>query len=95
MRLSPLKVGDRVRIVRLPPQWETVGYHVPASTRAVYRKLIERGRPLVVREMDERGLPWTWCRIRGRGGRLEHHALVIDDGCWVRVKPRKRPRRRR
>jgi hypothetical protein len=90
MRLRPLKLGDRIRIVRLPPEWQNAGYRVPRSTRSVYRKLIERQRPLVVSEIDERGLPWIWCRFRSRRGGLEHHALVVDDGCWVHVKTRRR-----
>jgi hypothetical protein len=89
MRHHRPKLGDRIRLLRFPPIWDDPKYHVPNSTRAVYRKLITRRRPLVVSEVDERGLPWIECRFRGRGGRLEHHFLVVDDGCWVRVKPRR------
>ena len=86
-----LRVGDRVRIVRLPPAWDNPQYHVPAPTRRLFRKLMDRGRPLRVREVDERGEAWVWCRFRGKNGRIEHHGITIDDGCWVRVKaPRKR-----
>jgi hypothetical protein len=42
-----------------------------------------------INEVDEYGLPWISLRLRGRKGRIEHHHLVIDPGCWVAVKPRK------
>jgi len=63
-------------------------WHVPRDTRAVYRLLMRR-RPLVIAVVDERGYPWIWCRIRARDGRIHHHSLIIDDGCWVRVKSRR------
>jgi hypothetical protein len=90
MKLRPLKLGDRIRLIRFPPIWDDLPkYFVPRSTRAVYRKLIASRRRLVVSEIDERGFPWIECRFRGRG-RMEHHFLVVDEGCWVRVKPRKK-----
>jgi len=87
---APLKLGDRIRIVRLPPEWKTANYHVTRSTREVFRRLIARRRPIRINEIDERGLPWIRCQFIGRTGRKEIHFLVIDDGCWVRVIPRKR-----
>jgi hypothetical protein len=88
MPLQPLKLGDRIHIVRLPPEWKAPGYHVPRSTRDLYRRLMARKRPLVINEIDELGLPWIQCRFRDRGGRMVYHFLVIDDGCWVRVRAR-------
>jgi hypothetical protein len=88
MRLRPPKRGARIRIVRLLPEWELPGYYVPRSTKSVYRKLIDRRRSFVISEICEHGLPWIAFRLRRRAGRMEYHWLVIDDGCWVRVKPR-------
>lgn len=88
MSLQPLKLGDRIHIVRLPPEWRAPGWRLPRSTRDLYRRLMARKRPLVISEIDERGFAWIQCRFRDRRGRMEHHFLVIDDGCWVRVQPR-------
>jgi hypothetical protein len=81
-----LRVGDRIRIVRLPSDWEQPGYHVPPCTRRLYHLLIERRRPLRVYAVDEDGLPWVRCRFR-RGG-WEHHFLAVNDDSWVRVRSR-------
>jgi hypothetical protein len=45
MRPRSLKIGDRVRVVRLPPLWMTPGYRVPLSMRRVYKLMIDRRRP--------------------------------------------------
>ena len=80
-----LKVGDRVRIVRLPPAWDDPKYIVPRQTRAVFRRLIERRRPLRVYEVDHRGEAWVRCRFRNARGRIEYHSVTLDEGCWVRA----------
>ncbi|MFO0798315.1 MAG: hypothetical protein U0804_12630 [Gemmataceae bacterium] len=79
-----LRVGDRIRVVRLPSGWGRPGYHVPTCTRRLFRRLIERGRPLRVYEVDEDGLPWVRCRFRLAKG-WEHHFLAVNDDSWVRV----------
>ena len=85
---KPLKVGERVRLVRLPPHWADPAYHVPWSTRDVYRRLIARRRALRIDEVDEHGA-WVRCQFPSRAGRMHYHHLVLDDGCWVRVVSRK------
>jgi hypothetical protein len=92
MAKTNLKVGDRIRIVRLPPIWSTPGYVVPISSRRVFVRLIARGRPLRIRDVDERGQAWVWWRVRRANGRVVHHGITVDDGCWVRVVPRNRRR---
>ena len=83
-----LRVGDRVRIVRMPNDFSRPDYYVHATTRRVYRLLIARGRPLRVFKVDESGLPWVQCRFRRRNGSWEHHSLAINDDSWVRVATR-------
>jgi hypothetical protein len=78
-----LRVGDRIRIVRLPTGWERPGYHVPPATRRLYRLLIDRHRPVRVYEIDQSGLPWIHCRFQKRGGSWEHHFLAVNDDSWV------------
>jgi hypothetical protein len=92
MRLRRLKLGDRIHLVRFPPIWDDPNHRVPRSTRAVYRKLMARRRPLVISEIDERGLPWIEAQLRGRHGGIAYHFFVVDDGCWARVRPRSRTR---
>jgi hypothetical protein len=80
-----LRVGDRVRPVAVPPEWQQPGYQLPADTAALWRLLIARRRALRVYEVDPWGAPWVRCRVRTRGGGREHHFLAIRHGGWVRV----------
>ncbi|MBN9520545.1 hypothetical protein J0H58_18805 [bacterium] len=83
-----LRVGDRIRFVRMPWYTDTPGYTFPPETRRLYKRLIARGRPARVYEIDEYGLPWIRCRFRRRNSVWEHHFLAVNDDSWVRVKGR-------
>jgi hypothetical protein len=87
MKPRALKLGDRVRVVRLPPMWATPGCRVPASTRRIYKLMISRRRAVRIFEVNYTGA-WVRELVRGWGGRLEHHHITLDDGCWVRVRHR-------
>lgn len=89
MQPRALRIGDRVRIVRLPPMWSTPGYRVPASTRRVYQLMISRRRTVRIDNVDDWGA-WVQVLIRGKRG-LEHHHITPDDGCLVRVWSRRIP----
>jgi hypothetical protein len=93
MEEKTLKVGERVRLVRLPPVWAEPWHHVPWSTREAYRRLMARRRPLRVDLVDEFGA-WVRGRLRSRAGRIHEHLFVLDEGCWVRVMSRKGRRAR-
>jgi len=80
-----LRVGDRVRMVRMPSDAEAPAYTFLPETRRLYKKLIARGRAVRVFQIDEWGLPWIQCRFRRRDGSWEHHWLAINDDRWVRV----------
>lgn len=82
-----LKVGDRVRITELPPDWSQPDWHVPKDTIAVYKAIIDRQRPIRINEVDEHGLCWFSC-VFYRKQRREVHSMTLDDGCWVKVKKR-------
>jgi hypothetical protein len=84
-----LRVGDWIRIVRMPSDASKPGCTFPPETRALYRRLIARRRPLRVFRKDDDGLPWVRCRFAVRGGR-EYHELAIMDDSWVAARPRKR-----
>jgi hypothetical protein len=78
-----LRVGDRIRIVRMPSDATTHGYTFLRDTRRLYQMLIARRRPLRIHEVDEWGLPWIRCRFRLRNGSWEHHCLVVNDDSWA------------
>ena len=80
-----LRVGDRLRPVTAPPEWQQSGYHLPADTAELWRVLVARRRPLRVYEVDARGVPWVQCRVLSNNGGWEHHFLAITHGGWVRV----------
>jgi hypothetical protein len=84
-----LRVGDRIRIVRMPSDSALEGYVLPRDTRRLYRLLIARRKPLRIYEIDERWqLPWVKCKFRTKSGRWEYHFLAVNDDSWVRVKSR-------
>lgn len=83
-----LRVGDRVRIVRMPYDSYAPGYTFFPETRRLYKKLIARQRALRVYEIDEWDSPWIRCRFRRKNGTWEHHFLAIRDDSWVKVKSR-------
>jgi hypothetical protein len=88
-----LRVGDRIRIVRMPSYAVLGGNNLHRDTRRLYRLLIARNRPLRVYEVDRRWrLPWIKCRFRMKNGRWEYHYLAVNDDSWVRVKSRKTKR---
>src|SRR5437763_16962149 len=69
-------LGDRIRLVAEPPEWQRPGYHLPSCTRRLWLLLIARRRSLRVCEVDEWGAPWLCCRFRKRDGGWEHHYLA-------------------
>ena len=87
-----LRIGDRIRIIRLPTAWDQPGYIVPLCTRRLYKRLIQRARPLRVSEIDAWGLPYIRCRFKMENGAWEHHFLAVNDDSWVKVLPRNRSR---
>lgn len=86
-----LRVGDRIRVVRMPSGIDAPGYVFHRDTRRLYERLIERGRPLRVNRIDEDGLPWITCRFKLANGTWEWHWLAVNDDSWVRVKHRPPP----
>ena len=83
-----LRVGDRIRFVRLPTFNGESGPGLHAETRHLYEKLIARGRPSRVFQIDEYRLPWIRCQFRRKNGRIEYHWLAVNDDSWVKVKSR-------
>jgi hypothetical protein len=84
-----LRVGDRIRIVRMASGVDALGYTFSKETRQLYDLLIARGRSVRVYRIDDDGLPWIRCRFRRKNGLWEHHWLAVNDDSWVRVQHRK------
>jgi len=84
-----LKVGDRIRMVKMPSGVDAPGYTFHADTRRLYKRLIARRRSVRVFEIDKWGLPWISCRFRMTNGRWEFHILAVNDDSWVLVRYRK------
>ncbi len=89
MKVSELSVGDRIRITGIPGDG-VPGYRILAETVRVYNRLIARGRPVRIFEIDEYGSPWFACRFRTKTGKWEHHILAVNanDNNWIAVKSR-------
>ena len=83
-----LRVGDRIRLVAMPAEFDRPGYVLHPSTKQVYGRLIARRRPVRVVEIDPWGLPWIRCRFREADGRWADHNLAFDHDGWVRVRHR-------
>ncbi len=83
-----LRVGDRIRIIRMPSGVDEPGYTFHRDTRSLYKRLIARGRSLRICEIDAWGLPWIRCKFHRKDGRWEYHSLAVNDDSWVRVKHR-------
>ena len=87
---SGLKVGDRVRVVRMPPGCDEPGYVLHPDTRRLYMRLIARGRSLRVAKIDEFGVPWVHSRFRRKDGRTDYHSLSLNDETRVKVRSRRK-----
>lgn len=88
MKASELRIGDRIRIVRLPGAG-VKGYYLHRDTKRVFTKLIERGTSVRIARI-EHGNPWYDCRVRKNNGQWESHSLAVcdlDDN-WVLVRRR-------
>jgi len=83
-----LRIGDRVRFVRVPTFQGVVGGGLIPETLRLYKRLIRRGRASRVFQIDEYGLPWIRCRFPRKTGGWEYHWLAINDDSWVRVQVR-------
>lgn len=83
-----LKVGDRVRFVCLPDEWDDPLQTVPPESVEFMKAMIARNGASRVCEVDEYGTPWICARIR-RGGKVEHHSWgILEKTGWRKVQPR-------
>ena len=87
-----LKVGDRVRLVEMPPEFFGEGYYVHRDTMRVYKMLVARGRSVRVFKIDAWESPWIRCGFRRSSGKMEWHDLSINHDGLDKVNPRAKSR---
>ncbi len=80
-----LKVGDRVRFVSLPEEWNQVGFCLHGVSLAFMKRMIQRRFPSRVVEIDEMGYPWIRAQIVVRGKTHYHKWLIMEATGWRQV----------
>jgi hypothetical protein len=83
-----LKVGDKIRIIKIPGE-DDPDFFLDHESRLAYEQLIMRGRSLRVFEIDESGFPHCNFRFRKEDGSWQWHTIIITelDNNWVKVVP--------
>lgn len=80
-----LKVGDLIRFISLPEEWNREGHHVHKESVEFMQAMIRRKWPSRIAEIDEHGIPWISARIKRRG-RIEHHTWgIFESTGWRKV----------
>ncbi len=83
-----LKVGDEVRFVALPDEWNAPGNYCHPETMAFMKAMIARRWPSRVCRIDEDGYPWIEARMRS-GARIMHHGwMIYESSGWRLVRKR-------
>lgn len=73
-----LRIGDRVKFVALPDEWQRPGYTVPKEDVAFMNAMVARSWPSRVSRIDKYGFPWIEARMRKKGG-VEYHTWGIHE----------------
>jgi hypothetical protein len=82
-----LRVGDRIRLLRLPTDffdWRSLH----RETKEAYRYLLNRRTPLRVFQIDEYGFPWVEFQFRDKSGKMRHDWMAMNHGGIAIVKAR-------
>ena len=82
-----LRVGDRVRLVEMPPEFARAD-SLQADTRDAYESLLNRRRAVRIFRVDKDGLPWIRFRLPAEERGWEWHFMALNHGGLVRVRPR-------
>ena len=85
-----LRIGDRVRFVSLPDEWQDPQYRVLPEDVEFMESMVARSWPSRVCEVDEFGTPWIAARIC-KDGEIEYHTWgILEQSGWRDVKRRTR-----
>src|SRR5262245_45751193 len=77
-RWRKLRVGDRVRYLRVPGE-NVLGYSMTKDTRRFFKILIAKRKVLTINCIDEWKSPWAEIRFKNKAGKFEHHFLAVHD----------------
>jgi hypothetical protein len=90
-----LRVGDRIRLVRLPTDF-FVWPSLWRETKDAYRYLLNRRSPVTVFQIDEYGYPWVAFQFRNKRGKMGYHWMAMNHGgiAIVKSKPEVTPKKR-
>jgi hypothetical protein len=80
-----LRMGDRIRFLRMPSTYSKPEYNVPPDTLALYTLLISTGDVLEIDDFLEDGFPVaSYVDRRDSNNPVLHGLLIdeVDDGCW-------------
>ena len=82
-----LRLGDKVRIVRIPSELSEPHYQDGEweETFALYRTLISEVVELTVSEIDEFGCPWIEYATIDKSGVAVSNSLSLNDDSWERA----------
>lgn len=83
-----LKVGDRVRFVALPDEWQNPNICIPRESLAFMKRMIRRKYPSRVARIDDSGYPWIDARMIQRGKEHRHSWLITESTGWRPVRGR-------
>lgn len=87
-RAQDLKLGDRIRFLRIPPIFSRADYNVDPETVALYALLIATGENVEIEDFTKDGAAMAGYVDRRDPENPVFHSLVIDDiddDCWIRV----------
>ncbi len=77
-----LKVGDRIRFVSLPDEWQDPAFTVHEDNIEFMKTMIRRRWPSRVCRIDEWGTPWIDARIRNEGESVCHSWGISEETGW-------------
>jgi hypothetical protein len=80
-----LRVGDKIRFIKRPDEWERPDYYVHTDDRLFMDKLIKRGYPARIFMIDEYGTPWVRVRLQVRNASEHHTWAIMEKTGWVLV----------
>ena len=83
---SKLKVGDKIRFVGIPDEWENHEWNVADESREFMKILVKRNCPSRIYEIDEFGHPWIKARIREKNSYQWHTWSITEHSGWILVK---------
>ena len=83
-----LKVGDHVRFVAIPDEWQVRDRCIPRDSIAFMKRMIRRRHPSRVARKSDEGYPWIDAQIVQRGKRHYHSWLITEATGWRLVQTR-------